>query len=259
MAYTAQDLINDMLDDLGVIFAGDIPNGTESNACLRRLNDLQFSLDIQRLNINNFIQTSISAVAAMTFGDLGTIPAAANTVRPISINPTLQYAIGVGFAATMFPVKLVGVDEFRAMSADRATARIPKIAYYDSKYPIAQLFLYPDPSAFAAADSGRVLLDYWAKSSSITGAANDSTAYTLASQMDLPPGYLRMLRTALAAECAPMYEKQLGQTKLDQIMAEAKAAVRALNAPPYVGAAEDTQATGAGTPVPPDAGNTISR
>lgn len=252
MPYTAQNLINDMLGDLGVIFAGDTPNGSESNACLRRLNDLQFSLDTQRLSINYIVPANFLVASGLTFGDTGA--GGTQHPRPIAIK-SLKYAIGVGFNQTSFPVRQVGVEEFRVRSANLAIARIPEIAYYNSGYPVAQLLLYPDPISFAAADTGQIIMDYWQKSSTTAGV----DPYALGTTMDLPPGYLRMLRTLLAAECAPLYERVLAGSTLERIAFEAKAVIRALNAPPYIGGAEEAQAAGTASPVPPDAANSISR
>ena len=226
----AQDIITAALTELGELAPQETPNADDLTDGLSRLNALIASWDIIRLNIfaiQENLYALTSGTGAYTIGSGGAFAAA----RPVSI----RAASFVTASGHRFPLEPITAEEWAAITERGASGKVPRKLYYDNNYPLATLNLWPVPSA-----GGQLDLLTWEQLAQLP---------LLTTTFDMPPGYERALKLNLALQLAPLYRKPV-DPQLAQNAAEAKAALRGLNAPPFPGAAQEVQASGVAQPAP---------
>lgn len=227
MSTTPQQIITNALTLLpGILFPGSTPSTTMSNDGLVKLNDMLASWTIDRLFIfatavNDW--NLVSGTNSYTIGATGVFAGS----RPISI---IAAHIIVPSSGVRFPMKLITVEEWNAISDRSAGSVTPKLLYNDGAYPLSTLSLWPTPNAASI----QLELFTWQQLTQFT---------TLLDTFDFPPGYERAITYALAMELASVYRTQPTQDVV-MIAETAKASLKGLNAPPtrIPGAAEESVA-----------------
>ncbi len=236
----AQAFINSVLLELGVLSQGESPNASESAAALVKLNQILGSWDAIRLNcfaINRSTYPLTSGTASYTIGSGATF----NANRPMGIRSANILSASGGYR---FPLEIVPPERWSQIVEPSQQANIPRVMYYDNAYPQARIWVHPIPNTTPTLE-----LFTWEQLTQIA---------SLATTIDLPPGYELALRYILAIELASSYGRPIVEP-LATNGANALAAIRAVNLPPYPGAAQEVQAQGGAQPIPPDAANVIPR
>jgi hypothetical protein len=123
----------------------------------------------------------MTGATSYTFGSSGTI----NSARPISIDSAYFTLSGYDY-----PVDLINVDQYQAISDKTTTGDIVDRVYINYTYPLATVYVYPQPS------SGTL---------NLTSTKPLTEQATSATVLSMPVGYERMLRLNLAVEMMPQY------------------------------------------------------
>lgn len=213
---TAQPLINQSLRVLGVIGAGETPAAEDSDIALTALNGILTSLSLQRLSIYADVLESkvlTPGQASYTIGTNGSPDW--NTARPNAI----IYAF-IRMGVNDYPCEIVDQDTYDGYVQKSTSSNLPNRLFYDKTYPNGTIKLLPTPSqANTLYIRSMKLLESFA---------------SLSDTVDLPSGYERMLKWALARELSAEYGKQITPDIERQYM-EALADIKRLNARPIVG------------------------
>lgn len=179
---TAQDLIDSALRLLGVVDQDGTPTSNQRSQGLDAFNSLIDSLVIDKLANYVFADEQIVlAAAATTWGSGGTI----NTVRPIKILAARRVD-----GAYEYPLRILNMGEYRDLTDKSVTGTIRALAL-DPTMTSARATLY----AVGGVGTVKVTsLKPWTQYGALSDALN------------LPPGYIRSLRHALAVELSPEYQ-----------------------------------------------------
>lgn len=190
---TWADVIQDALQDLGVIQAGETPSAEDSAFCLTRVARLVDEWRAERLQIYSITRTThalTSGTSTYTIGPSGDF----NIVRPV-------YVEKVRFLDTSMtpnielPLQPLTDDAYAEIAIKTLSSTYPSVYYINPTYPTLTLIFWPVPS-----------------STTLTGVIYCPTALVeptaTSDSFAAPPGYRRMITTALALEIAPGFEKE---------------------------------------------------
>lgn len=215
---TGQQCVNAALTILGVLTQGESPASAESTDALQALNDMLASWSVEKFNVYSVspaAYTLVSGTASYTIGSSGTF----NTTRPVRIErASILMENPHATGKISFPVTIVNDQQWLEIGEREAKAAIPTILHDDGGFPLRTLRLWPKPEFTGTAPQ----LELWTWTQLQT-FADLSTNYTF------PPGYDRALKFNLAVEVAAMFGI-VPTPQVVQIAAEAKAALRMLNA-----------------------------
>lgn len=220
----ALDLIKGAMLQLGVLAVGETPSAEEANDGLTALNDVLETWSLESLSVyGSDVETfAVSAeVAKYTIGTAGTW----NMSRPTSIDNAY-----VTINSTDFTMSEWTLAEYDAIAVKQAGG-IPSRWVYLNDFPSGLVILYPTPSQAMAIsiDAPRIL----------------TSVATLATTINLPPGYNRALRYALALEMAPQYP---GCTDVSSYARSTMAVIKRANRTPMISGFDSTL-TGGGWPI----------
>jgi hypothetical protein len=164
---------------------------------------------------------TMSANATATYAVL--FPITYTTPGDIPINRPLRVLTGFtrlttsGISQVDYPMQVISVDQWSAIGLKNQPGPWPKVVYYDASYPLGTFYFFPNPS-----QGGEVHL--WTD-------VLFSDYPSLTTPINLPQGYERFLKVALAIELWPEYK---GSAPIAPALIEqykvAKAAVKNLNA-----------------------------
>lgn len=196
---TAQQLINQALRRIGELASGESPSTEESDDGLVALNQILANWSAQQVPVIGISRRTftLTGAALYTIGSGGTI----NVTRPLRIKSALVSANGIE-------------TDFEVVSAEVwAQAKQNRALFYDGAYPLGTIRLRPAPSG------GTLELYNYEPISSLA---------SLATAIDLPPGYERALVYALAMDLAPEYGRQI-PPEVAAVAQEAMGAIASLN------------------------------
>jgi len=188
MATTAGDLINGALRLLGVLAEGETPSAEMSQDALTAFDQMVDSWNTERLAVystrdQTFNWTPNSRI--LTLGPTGDFVG----VRPILLedstyfrDPSTNVSYGIKFLNEM---------QYNNIAVKTVTSTFPQVMWVNMTYPDITMHVYPVPTR---------LLEFHF----ISVVTLDQPA-TLATDVLLPPGYLRAFRYNLALEMAPEY------------------------------------------------------
>jgi hypothetical protein len=207
---TVADLIRKSFLTLGVLASEETPSSAEQADALETLNDMLDSWAGERLVLFASLRSTYTLTPSLnphTIGSSGTF----NATRPVRIDrASLTPAAATG---TEIPLQILSDDEWQNTQG-KTTAGVPKSLWVENAYPLMKLWMNPVP---VAADT--LVLYTWQQ---IGRFASTATTF------DLPPGYARALRFALAKELAADYGVQLSAEAAD-IANESKNTLKRLN------------------------------
>lgn len=220
MSLTGGSAIQQALLMLGVYDPGEQPSTSENNNDLLVLNNLMDNWSLERVNIP-VIVVATAALAngtiSYTFGPAGTFGTRYIRIDTVGI---LVPSAAVSGSFTRTPCKVVSQEEYQSEFDKGALSQTPKIFYYDYQFPTATGKLWPAPGFSGTAMELEV--GGW------QALANFPDTVTT---VNTPQGYDRAIVLNLACELVAQYPG-VGQLsdRLVQDAAEAKAAIRAMNA-----------------------------
>jgi hypothetical protein len=204
MARTYRDLISQSAMTQGIIAQGQTLTGQQASDALyilQALVDRWNSTDTMLYTQQIETKVLTSGQQVYTVGPGGNIPV---TYRPTKLQSAHLRNTQVT-PNTDSRMAILGAVEWSHVIAKSITTQIPYYVYYDAQYPLANLYVYPVPTA-----SNTIVLNFYASLNA------DMTLDTVES---LPPAYRSALYWNLAVALAPSYGLEPSPTVLQQATA----------------------------------------
>lgn len=182
---TVRDLIKGSMQLLGLVQKSESITGDEAVDGMARLNEMIQSVSNESLVVYARSWETFNLVSGTGSYTIG--PSAVfNTTRPIFILSAYVRAQNIDY-----PLEIIPDDQYALYIAEKSLqTTYPQALVYDNAYPVATIKLWPVPlGGTLNLQSEKVL-----------------TSFTsLDTEVDFPPGWLRMFRYNLALELAPEY------------------------------------------------------
>lgn len=205
---TAQEIISDALADIGAVDPLEALTADEAAHGLRKLNELLESWSNESLAVYQLLQEGFATVAGTASYTIGS-GAAWNTARPLRI----ESAFLRDSAANDTPLDVFNREEYDAIALKTTRYRPEHLFYYPT---VANGVVYldgvPDAVYTVFLNSLKALQSFAALTTTVV----------------LPPGYLRAIKSNLAIELAPGYQKT-PSALLASIAMQSKAAIKRIN------------------------------
>ncbi len=187
---TAQDIIQDALEMIGVYSPGDAISSADASRALTVLNDMLDSWSNESLSCYNILEQSgtfVPGQSAYTIGPGGNI----NATRPLKIQNDTGSAYILDVNNNKYMIDVVDRKMWNMKTTAVANSDLPELLFYDMQFPLGIINVWPTPSIGYTFyfDSFLQLVDF----SGLTSVAN------------LPPGYMRAIKANLAAELLPYF------------------------------------------------------
>ena len=209
---TARDMIKGAMRLIGAIASGETPSAAELSDGLLVLNEMLDSWSTENLIIHRRTREEFSLVGAQqsyTMGDGGDF----DTSRPMEIESVLLKDESVS-PAFETPLRLLTPQEYQAKQTKTTSSSQPMEVYVEPTHPLLTLWLWPIPTT-----AHKLVVN---SMKALTQIANVSDT------IDLPPGYLKLIRYGLACELGPEYGREL-DPMIPAQFEEAKANVKRRN------------------------------
>lgn len=188
-AVIASDLIKSSLRLIGAIATGETPSADELTDALGVLNDLVESWSAQQLTLfatTDQVFTVTAGKASYSIGPGGDWAG----FRPVDIASAFMRYGGIDYELSQ-----IEGERYNQIALKAASAPVAQWLHYSPDFPLGTVILWPVPSVSGA----QVTLSCNTPLSTITNPAQT---------INLPPGYSRALRYALAIELAPEFGVQ---------------------------------------------------
>lgn len=187
MATTASDQINRALRLLGVLAEGETPSAETSQDALIALNQMIDSWSTERLSVYS-TQDQVfnwpSGEIKRTLGPTGDFVGN----RPVMLDDATYYRSPGGVS---YGVNFINQDQYNSIAVKTATSTLPQVIFVNETHPDIEMLIYPVPT--------QVLEWHFISVQELTQPAS------LATQLEIPPGYLRAFTYNLAMEIAPEF------------------------------------------------------
>lgn len=195
MAYTALNLITDVLLDMGVIADQETPTAAQSVGALTKLNDLieSWNIDPQKLyGATQYIMPFVANQASYTIGSGGNL----NIGRPDGIYAAfVRNTSAVASQQQDIPITILTDQQWADIPVKGMTGTYPYAVWFNMTNPLITAYITPIATS---ANYSLVFFD-----------TNANATLTLSTVLDLPPGYRRALKYGLFIELAPGYQIQV--------------------------------------------------
>lgn len=211
---TALDLVTGALRKIGQYAPGEPLCAADANDALDTFNALLDMWSAQKLMVYNNIETvkNLSAgVASYTVGIGGDF----NIERPLRIDRAYS-RYGNGNTSVDYQCDLVSVEKYTSIGLKSQPGPWPKIAYYNTGYPLANLIFWPVPQT-------NLEFHLWSE--------QVFTSLDLATPLNLPRGYYLGLQYALGEVLCPEYGMAV-PADVRRFSKEFKSILKSLNATP---------------------------
>lgn len=211
---TALDVITGAFRKIGVYAQGETISAADGAAALDALNGFLDILSLQHFSVYNNIETTFSMAPGKSSYTVG-IGGDVNVERPLRI--TRAYSrITTGSSPVDFPCDIWPIEQYADIGMKGQPGPWPKVLYYNTSFPLAQLIFWPVPNQVAE-------FHFWSDQVLST--------LSLAQQLNLPRGYYLYLQYALAELLAPDYGMPV-PPDVRRMAADFRAALKSLNARP---------------------------
>lgn len=210
---TAGELITGALRLIGELAEGEVPSAATSQDALTAMNQMIDSWSTERLSVYTTQTQSLSWPAGQRIRTLGPT---GNFVgnRPILVDPATYFrdpATGISY-----DLMQVNQDQYNSIALKTVTSSYPQIIWVNPTFPDIEMYVYPVPT---------LPLEF-----NIVSVLELSQPATLATDLQVPPGYLRAFRYNLALEIAAEFGiEPMPQVK--RIAMTAKRNIKRINNP----------------------------
>lgn len=185
---TAGDQINAALRLLGVLAEGETTSPSVSQDSLAAMNQMIDSWSTERLMIYNTIDqmfTWPSGFIERTLGPTGDFVG----LRPVLLDDSTYYRDpGTNVS---FGIKFINQQQYNGIAVKTVTSTYPQVIFVNMTHPDITMTVYPQPT--------RDLEWHFISVQELAQPA------TLATDIYMPPGYLRAFKYNLACEIAPEF------------------------------------------------------
>lgn len=210
---TAVDLITLALKDIGALGVGQAISAEDTADALATLNMMLDTWQIERLMVYHLIDTAKQSTGAQSYtvgvgGDF-------NITRPIKINAAYArlQSSGAG-SAVDYRISMIDAREDYSRISLKTLSSFPEWAFYDSAFPLGNLFLYPVPNS--SYELHIVTMDVLPQFP------------TAATVINLPPGYKAAIRFNLAVWLGGSYQLDVPGS-IQKLAASTKRSIRRMN------------------------------
>lgn len=210
---TAVDLFTLALKDIGAVGIGQAISAEDTADALATLNMMLGQWAAERLSVYHLIDTAHQSTGAQSYtvgtgGDF-------NVARPIKINAAYARLMSSGAGSAVdYRISMIDAREDYARISLKTLSSFPEWAFYDSAYPLGNLFLYPVPNS--SYELHIVTMDVLPQFA------------TAATVVNLPPPYMAAIRYNLGIYLCPSY--QLEPTpSLVRLAMNAKRVIKRMN------------------------------
>ena len=211
---TAQDVIKDALEKLGVYAANETMTGADAARGLNVLNDMLDSWSNESLTCLSVTEQHVKftpGIFSYTIGPTGAVVGP----RPLSLvtGPGCAYILDTN--GNQFQIDVIPRSSWNLRGTRNTNSNFPDVLFYDPTFPNGTLNFDPIPNIAYTAyfDSYLQLSDY----------------ATLTTAFSLPPGYKLAIATNLALLLKPYFASAQVDPLLVQQAAESKANVKRTN------------------------------
>jgi hypothetical protein len=212
---TAYDIIHGALRKIGAIAVGETLAPEDSTTGLEQLNALLDMWSTEHLavfNNNEYVLTLQAGKSTYTVGAGGDF----NIARPLRLSGAYTRLQPTG-STVDYPCAEVDFSRYARIGIKNQPGPWPKVMYFNTSYPLAELIFWPVPSQNAE-------FHLWAD-------MVFSQFANLTDTVTLPQGYMIALQANLALMLAPEYGVQ-PSPELMQLARSSKKVLKALNATP---------------------------
>ena len=188
---TARDLITLALKDAGINGVGQTPSAEDMNDSLTRLNSMIAQWAQRRWIVYHLIDVAFQATGALSYslGLGGDIP----TTRQAQIEAAFfRQTAGVPGDLVDYPLDVLYAREEYNRIALKAMAGFPQVLFYDSGWPLGNVFIWPVPSSVYQIH--------------LSVKAPLQTFTNLTDTFNLPPEYEEAMRLSLSVRLRVAYQ-----------------------------------------------------
>ena len=210
---TAGDLINGALRLIGQLAEGETPSAETSADALFAMNQMIDSWNTEKLSIFNTQDQTFTWPAGEIQRHLGPTGDFVGN-RPVLLDDSTYYrdpSTNVSFG-----IKFINQQQYDGIAVKTVTSTYPQVMWINMEYPNIQMTIYPKPT--------RELEWHFISAQELTQPA------TLATDILLPPGYLRAFRYNLACEIAAEFGVE-PSNQVKRIAMSAKRNIKRINNP----------------------------
>lgn len=210
---TAVDLITLALKDIGALGVGQSISAEDTADALATLNMMLDAWQIERLMVYHLVDTAHQANGSVSYtvglgGDF-------NVARPIKINAAYARLASSGAGSAVdYRISMIDAREDYARISLKTLNSFPEYAFYDSAFPLGNLFLYPVPNS--SYELHIVTMDVLPQFP------------TAATTINLPPGYKAAIRYNLSVWIAGSYQID-APPSIQKLAASTKRSVKRAN------------------------------
>lgn len=210
---TAGDQINAALRLLGVLAEGETTSPSVSQDSLAAMNQMIDSWNTERLMVYNTIDRMFTWPAGFierTLGPTGDFVG----LRPVLLDDSTYYrdpSTNVSFG-----IKFINQQQYNGIAVKTVTSTYPQVMWINMEFPNIAMTVYPKPT--------RDLEWHFISVQELTQPA------TLATDIYMPPGYLRAFKYNLACEIAPEFGVEPSPT-VSRIAMTSKRNLKRINNP----------------------------
>jgi hypothetical protein len=192
---TAGDIIDGALRLIGQIAEGEVASAEASQDALLAMNQMIDSWNTERLMIystQDQVFTWPADQISRTLGPTGDFVGN----RPVLLDDSTYFRDPT--TNVSFGVKLINQQQYNGIAVKTVTSTYPQVMWVNMEHPNIRMTIYPKPT--------RALEWHFISVDELTQPV------TLATQLYLPPGYLRAFRYNLACEFAPEFGVEASPT-----------------------------------------------
>ena len=189
---TANDMIQDALQKLGVYATSETVSAADAAIGLTVLNDMMDSWSNESLTCFANLEQSLALVVGLAQYPLG--PGSIyGTVRPLAITAGVGAAYVQDSNGNNYPCDVLTQEQWNMIGLRTVTSNVPDSIFYDPQYPQGLLNVFPVPNA-----GGYTL--YWDSRLQLAEFP------TLTTAVSLPLGYVSAIKYNLAIELSPYFQ-----------------------------------------------------
>lgn len=193
---TAQDMIQDAAEKIGVYAPGETITAADEARFLKVLNDMIDSWSNESLTCYAILEQSVPLQVAKQSYTIGTTGSPdVNATRPIRLIDGPGAAYMRDSNGNRYPVNVVPRDQWNLIwNLTSTTSNIPNTLFYDPQFPLGVLNVWPLYNGTLAMT---MFFDSYLQ---LTEFAN------LQATVTLPPGYVKAIQDNLAIEAGPYFK-----------------------------------------------------
>lgn len=223
---TATQIIEDALQSIGEVGAGEVTGVDDLNYGLIRLNGIIDEWSVSRLNLYAVVRALLTLIANQqdyTMGPSGGGATFTSEGRPVLIQ---TMSIVLSGTTIRFPMNMLTAKQWAMIPEKGLAGLLPTDVYVDMQFPNLGFHLAPIPTVAQGIE-----IFYWAALSQFPDLTTD---------VGFPPGYMDALKYTLMLHLSPAYEKPIDPAILALAQSK-KQAIQTINAQILAGSFGETR------------------